>query len=144
MNNYLHFLYLYVGLYLLLIYPSCRATVVCHRKGRLCLGDLAVFTGKVSAPRACCPSVNPFFKPHGVILTLDLCPSVSSSVPQVSWSQPPLKRSSKPTIHPTFCSQLLGRSRPVRHRQTMMTATWVRPLSFNRWTICKCNHSSFQ
>lgn len=25
------------------------ATIVCHRKGRLCLGDLAVFTGKVSA-----------------------------------------------------------------------------------------------
>lgn len=73
----------YLYLYLLPIYPSCCATVVCHRKGKLCLGDLAVFTGKVSAPGACRPTVNSLSESHESTLTPDLYPSFSSSIPSL-------------------------------------------------------------
>lgn len=119
------FLYLYQCLYLLLIYPSCCATAVCHRKGRLCSVDPAVFTGKVKASWAHRPSVKFFVQATWVDinswpLSIFL---IFHPVPQVSWSQPQLRRLSKPTTHRTFCSQLPGRFRPVRHRLTMMTAT---------------------
>lgn len=68
------------------------------------------------------------------------CFLVFHPVPQVSWSQPPLRRSSRPTTHRTFCSQSPGRFRPDRHRETMTTATWVRVhLSFNGRAISRCN-----
>lgn len=76
---YITFVYLCLYLHPILIYPSCCAAVVCHRKERLCLGDPAVFTGKVSTPGTCRPLVNALSESHGLILKPDLRPSFSSS-----------------------------------------------------------------